>query len=240
MVRDLAPILGRRLSFAVVPNWHAVWPLAAHPDYCQLVREFSEELLLHGYFHRRLRGRGATSLLVDGSDEMNGFDADDTRRALHLGQRAFTDAFGEPARGFLAPAWQRGHVKLSDAKGAGLQYVLGFFSVETAGQKLPLATWTWDCGRLGWLGHIGHALGPAFRSIGGGTPSLAIHPRDLERGYWPKILRLIRDLLEAGYEPTTIARLLDRQSPEDSSDPTTPLANRGLIAPRARERTSLS
>ena len=27
MIRDLAPLLGRRLSFGVVPNWHGEWPL---------------------------------------------------------------------------------------------------------------------------------------------------------------------------------------------------------------------
>src|SRR5688572_16818606 len=110
MIRDLEPLLGRRLSFAVVPNWHGEWPLAAHPDYCRLVRESSEELLLHGCFHRRERGRGAVSLLVGGDDEMNGLGLDETHGVLQRGQRVFTDAFGEPARGFLAPAWQRGHV----------------------------------------------------------------------------------------------------------------------------------
>jgi hypothetical protein len=36
-----------------------------------------------------------------------------------------------------------------------------------------------------------------------GVPSLAIHPRDLQRGFWPKILRLTEELLEAGSEPVT-------------------------------------
>ncbi len=47
MVRDLAPLLGRRLSFGVVPDWHGEWALTAHHDYCRLVQESSEELLLH-------------------------------------------------------------------------------------------------------------------------------------------------------------------------------------------------
>ena len=29
MLRDLAPLLGRRLSLGVVPNWQGQWPLAA-------------------------------------------------------------------------------------------------------------------------------------------------------------------------------------------------------------------
>ena len=94
MIRDLAPLLGRRLSFGVVPDWYGEWPLTAHPDYCRLVRESSEELLLHGYFHQRQRGWGPTTLLAEGCDEMNGLDPEETRRTarartacLHRGLR---------------------------------------------------------------------------------------------------------------------------------------------------------
>src|SRR5687767_7856018 len=110
MIRDLAPLLGRRFSLGVVPDWHGEWPLAAHPGYCRLLQDASGELLLHGYFHRRQRGWGPTTWLTEASDEMNGLDAQATRRTLDRGQRVFTEVFGAPARGFLAPAWQRGHV----------------------------------------------------------------------------------------------------------------------------------
>jgi hypothetical protein len=209
MIRDLAPLVGRRLSTGVVPNWHGEWPLAAHPDYCRLVREASEELLLHGYFHRRRRGWGPTTWWTRGSDEMNGLDPEETRRTLERGQRVFTEVFGEPSRGFLAPAWQLGHVPPGNGNTVGLEHVLGFFSLEScAGRSVPLATWTWDCGRWGWLGHVGHGIGSLLRSLNGRVPALAIHPTDLERGFWPKILRLTRELLETGYEPSTLAGLL--------------------------------
>jgi len=105
MLRDLAPLLGRRLSFAVVPDWHGEWPLAAHRDYCRRVQEGSEQLLLHGCFHRRQRGWGPTTWLAERSDEMKGLDRDETRRTLEQGQRVFTEVFGEPARhGSLADA----------------------------------------------------------------------------------------------------------------------------------------
>jgi peptidoglycan/xylan/chitin deacetylase (PgdA/CDA1 family) len=216
MVRDLAPLVGRRFSFGVVPDWYGEWPLAAHPDYCRLVQEASEELLLHGYFHRRQRGWGITTLLTDGSDEMNGLDAEETRRTLERGQRVFTAVFGEPARGFLAPAWQRGHVRPGNGNTPGLDHVLGFFSLEScAGRRVPLSTWTWDCGRWGWLGHIGHGAGWLLQSLDRGVPVLAIHPGDLARGFWPKILRLTRQLLVAGYEPSTVAGLLEADDVED-------------------------
>ena len=212
MLRDLAPLVGRRLSFGVVPDWHGAWPLSAHPAYCALLREGGEELLLHGYFHRRAsgQGRGPTTWLAEGADEMNGLDAGETRRTLERGQRVLTDVFGEPARGFLAPGWQRGHVRATNVASLGLEHVVGFFSLQSrSGRRVPLATWTWDCGRWGWLGHAGHGVGWLSQSLARGVPTLAIHPRDLARGFWPAILRLTRELLAAGYAPSTIAGLLE-------------------------------
>jgi hypothetical protein len=225
MMRDLAPLVGRRLSCAIVPDWHGAWPLAAHPDYCRLVEESAEELLLHGYFHRRRHGWGITTLLTGGSDEMNGLDRDETRRTLDRGQRVFTEVFGAPAHGFLAPGWQQGHVRPGNGHSLGidipgcdngrLDHVLGFFALQSStGRSVPLATWTWDCGRWGWLGHVGHGIGWLRHSLHRGVPVLAIHPLDLERGFWPRILRLTRELLETGYEPSTLTALLEASDVE--------------------------
>ena len=208
IIRSLAPILGRRFSVAVVPDWHGEWPLTAHPDYCRMVKACSEERLLHGYFHQRRRGWGPITLLA-GSDEMNGMDPEETQRTLERGQRVFTDVFAEPARGFLAPAWQLGHLR-SVRLQADLSHALGFFSLASAaGRRVPLATWSWDCGRWGGLGHLGHGIGWLLHSMNRGVPTLAIHPRDLERGFLPKIVRLTQQLLDAGYEPSTPARVID-------------------------------
>jgi hypothetical protein len=215
MIRDLAPLLGRRLSFAVVPNWHGEWPLASHPDYCRLVQESADELLLHGYFHQRRRGWGPIALFAGRPDEMNGLTFDDTRRILARGQRDFTNVFGSPASGFLAPAWQRGRVSLADRSLPELDHVLGFFSLESrAGHRIPLATWTWDCGRWPWLGHVGHGVGWLLHSLGRRVPMLAIHPADLARGFWPAILGVTTLLLEGGYEPSTVATLLEANDVE--------------------------
>jgi uncharacterized protein len=215
MIRDLAPLVGRRLTFGVVPDWYGDWPLAAHPDYCRMLGENSAELLLHGCFHRRRRGWGPITWLAGGSDEMNGLDLAGTRLALEHGQRVLAEVFGGPARGFLAPAWQRGSVRIRDGDALGLEYVLGFLSLQSrAGAHVPLSTWSWDCGRWGWLGHIGHGIGRLLQSLDRGVPVLAIHPHDISRGFWPKILRLVGELLENGYEPSTPARLLEASNAE--------------------------
>jgi hypothetical protein len=213
MVRDLAPLVGRRLSFGVVPNWHGQWPLAMHSDYCRLLQENANELLLHGYFHQRGHGCGPVSMLTGGSDEMNGLDADATRQTIERGQRDFVKAFGAPARGFLAPGWQAGQVSLRTGTAPELDHVLGFFSLESRrGQRVPLATWAWDCGRWGWLGHVGHAAGRLAQALSHSVPVLAIHPRDIDRGFWPKALQLTEELLERGYEPSSLEALLDAEA----------------------------
>jgi Uncharacterized protein conserved in bacteria (DUF2334) len=210
IIRELAPLLGRRLAIGVVPDWHGEWPLVAHRDYCRLVRENSDELLLHGYFHRRQRGWGLTALFAGNCDEMNGLDPDETRRTLERGQCVFTDVFGEPARAFLAPAWQLGRVRVGEVDTSGLEHVLGFFSLESRnGRRVPLATFTWDCSRWAWSGHVGHGIGRLVQSMDRGVPTLAIHPRDVERGFWPKIRRLTEELLEQGYEPSTPSELIE-------------------------------
>ena len=215
IIRDLAPLIGRRLSFGVVPNWHGAWPLTTYPAYCRLVIENSEEILLHGYFHRRQQGRGPTTWLTNGCDEMNGQNREETRRTIDRGQRVFTEVFGAPARGFLAPGWQSGSVHPSDEGTPGLDHALGFFSLQAStGRSVPLATWSWDCGRWGWLGHVGHGIGWALQNLGRRVPTLAIHPRDIARGFWPRILRLTQELIDAGYRPTTATDLLESSDAE--------------------------
>jgi hypothetical protein len=216
IIRDLAPLVGRRISAGVVPDWHGAWPLARHRDYCRLIQDSADEILLHGYFHRRQRGRGPTTLLAERCDEMNGLDTDETRRMLERGQRVFGDVFGQRARGFLAPGWQRGHVRAGHGEAAGhVEHVLGFFALEScSGHRISLATWTWDCGRWGFLGHLGHGFGSLRHALTRGTPALAIHPRDIERGFWPKILRLTEALLRRGYAPSTVAGLLESHDAE--------------------------
>jgi hypothetical protein len=149
------------------------------------------------------------SLLAERSDEMNGLGIVETRQVLERGQQVLTEIFGQPARGFIAPAWQRGHVRATHVSSLKLEYVVGFFSLESAGgRSIPLATWTWDCGRWGWLGHLGHGAGRLSQTLGRGVPVFAIHPRDMQRGFWPRILTLVQEFLDAGFEPATTSRVL--------------------------------
>ena len=123
-----------------------------------------------------------------------------------------------------ASAMSRRSFAKADAWGTGMPWVGArprFFSLESRdGRKVHVATWSWDCGRWGWLGHLGQGIGWLSQSLDHRVPTLAIHPRDLERGFWPSILRLTQKLLETGYEPSTPAGLLERSKrPRDRSEP---------------------
>jgi hypothetical protein len=59
-----------------------------------------------------------------------------------------------------------------------------------------------------------HNATPAYAGLLGffslqSSAGRTVHPRDLERGLWPKILRLTERLLQGGFEPSTPARLLE-------------------------------
>lgn len=209
MLRDLAPLIDRRVSAGVVPDWHGKWPLTAHPDFCEFVRAQTSEVLVHGHRHTRTHGVGLVSLLAERSDEMNGVRAQDASQFLIQAKQKLTRTFGGAIRGFLPPAWQRGHANDEAFRDAGLEYVLGYFRLESFSQQhIPLSTFSWDCGWWSALGLVGHTFGELQHAIGRGTPSLAIHPRDINRGYWPLVLRTVERLLKAGYTPTTPGRLI--------------------------------
>ena len=206
IIRGLTPLIANSFSIAVVPDWDDSWPLAGSPDYCRMLAASAEQLLLHGYRHRRMHGSGIVSLLAERRDEMSGLDEEATRRTLDTACSAFDAAFGHRPTGFVPPAWQRGRVRPGPA--CGFDHVLGFFSLDAGHRSVPLATWSWDCGRWGWLGHIGHCVGSLSRKVRKGVPSIALHPRDVERGFMPDFLRVIHALLDAGHVPSTPARVL--------------------------------
>jgi hypothetical protein len=114
-----------------------------------------------------------------------------------------------PIRGFVAPAWQPGPVTPALLNSCGLDYALGFWSLDCAGTRLPLAVWSWDCGNIAALGLAGEALGWLRRALRpDAVPCVVLHPRDVTRGYLARALNLIRRLQTAGLRPVLPATFL--------------------------------
>ena len=148
------------------------------------------------------------------------------------------EVFGAPARGFLAPAWQLGHVRWRNANTLDFKHVFGFFSDSSHGTH---EGFRWRPG----TGTAVAGAGTGKSAIGSGgcfSPSTAEFlpwrfTLRLERAFWPKILRH-EEVLDTRVGPTRPAMLLEATSQPGVSRWS---GERGPPTPRfARSRRSAS
>lgn len=114
--------VGVRPALLVVPNFHARWPLAEHPEYAARLRSLQErghEIYLHGFFHKAglsaaapgedgkpagLRRAFAQRVQSGGEAEMSDVSRAEAIRRLDDGERVLREA-GLRIDGYVAPAW---------------------------------------------------------------------------------------------------------------------------------------
>jgi predicted deacetylase len=199
----LRPLVGRALAGAVVPRWGGMPLPAGAAVWDRLAQDAFGELLLHGLTHTRLGGCSPVALLTGGANELSGLTPAQAVDRLRQGQADMAARFGATARGFVAPAWQPGPVTPRLLPFCGLVYSVGLRSLRVPGLPiLPLAVWSWDCGRVAALGLLGEALGRARQAArGDAVPCVVLHPADVQRGFLPRALRTIERLLGAGRRP---------------------------------------
>lgn len=203
----LEPLVGARLSAGVVPRWGGR-PLRAGDE--RLVAGRAEEILLHGWSHRRERGYGAISLLTGRADEFSGLRPEVARSMLAAGRGALSDRLGVAVEGFLPPAYQLGPVGPRTLAAAGLRYRVGWGSAaDVEGGFVRLATRIWDVSPLATLSRAAAAVGHVADLRRGAIPTITIHPFDVRRGFLPHALAAVRAQLAIGRAPALIRDLLD-------------------------------
>lgn len=210
MADALMPLLGRQWSAAVVPGWHGDRLTPEDRPFLESVQERFGEILLHGFSHRRDTGRGLVSAITGGQDEFNGLSLEETADKLRDGQVVIKEFFGAPARGFIAPTFQRGRLTPALLREHGMEFLVGYRCIDFADQtRVPIATWCWDvgdprplCVAGDWYGHLRMRL---YRNL---IPCLALHPADIDRGFLPRIVRLIESLREQEREPILLETCL--------------------------------
>lgn len=210
ILSQLQPLLQEQISAALVPCWHGASLAQAGVDFYQQLGQFGEHLL-HGYEHRRLNGTGWVSWLTNQADEFASLSRYETEARLGQGQQIFKAVLGIEAEGFIPPAWQWGHINPTLLSRYGLRFGVGFHAVyQVEGKSWPLATWSWDAGRIAslgwvtyWVGFLRWFLRPRA------TPCLVFHPSDEKRGFLPLGVRLVRSFLERGYRPLLVRNLVD-------------------------------
>lgn len=208
IVETLLPIVGHQLSVAVVPCWQGCSSGNRGEGYRELLG-LARERLLHGWTHQSRDSWRPVSLLTGRAGEFRGLDAATIHQRIKAAQAEFTELTGEVAQGLLPPAWQ---LPIRSTELPSLRFVMRFRRLECcydANRVLPLVTWSWDWGRLGWLSRGGELIGSllSWRDPTA-IPCIAIHPADVSRGCLPHAVRVIRQLIDSGHEPTTATELM--------------------------------
>lgn len=204
----LHPILGWKMSAAIVPRWHGHLDCRSNVAYHDLVMQFSERLL-HGWTHQSSTRLRPLSLLTNCADEFSRLDETTILARLESAQADFRDLTGRNAEGFLPPAWQ---FPIRASRLPSLKFVMRFGclqSCQSERRNQPLATSSWDWGRLSLLGYPGEWIGRLRQRIHqSAIPCIAIHPVDVRRGHFDRAVRLIETLKRRGYHPVTASELM--------------------------------
>ena len=111
---ELCAAIEARPALLVVPNFHGVWPLREHPEFCARLRALQaegHEIYLHGMFHRaraterRTLGWFWAQRIVSGGEaEFRDLTQGEAEGFLVDGEATLESA-GLRIDGFVAPAW---------------------------------------------------------------------------------------------------------------------------------------
>ena len=210
IIKQLSALLNQQISVAVVPCWHGTSLSSSDQTFIDFIKENSKEILLHGYTHQKVGKPDILSLLTGNSNELTGLSEQVIRQRLHWGQATLQEFFGNPARGFIPPAWQQGRATLKLLSEYGIEYYLGMTRIQSVkGKSVPLATWSWDVGSIAPLGYLGEGFGYLlFATPRPAIPCVVFHPLDVERGFLNRGERLVQKLLDEGRNPIVFHELL--------------------------------
>lgn len=210
ILRELEPLVGSRVAAAVVPSWHGGAANVADHSFWEAVNNSFQEVLLHGYRHWNDKTATCLSLLTGSADEFSRLTEVECEARIAAGLEMMNGHLSKRVVGFLPPAWQRGQATSAVLLRHGLRFVLGMHGLEFVGHgTIPLATWSWDCGRIGWLGRIAEAYGSLqFRWQPQALPTIAIHPSDVSRGFLSRAVLTCQRLLAEGRHPVLAVDLL--------------------------------
>ena len=208
LLDQLQPWVGTRISVAVTPCAFGRPWTDEDGALARRVQALSHELLLHGFTHQSTTSRWL-SRHIEHADEFHGRERREAEGRIRSGLQMLRQQFTRTVRGFVPPGWHMGPITARSLRECGLDFAVRWTAVETvSGWRQPLATLSWDCGPVRATGYAGELFGKMTAMLLRGVPCIVVHPRDLERGFLPRIIRCLRKLLDAGRRPTQFAELI--------------------------------
>ena len=203
ILAELAEWGVRKVSLLVIPDHHCKGHVLDDPDFCAWLRgraEAGDEIVMHGYFHRRdqkagetLRDKLTTRYYTAGEGEFFDIAGADALRIVSQARQEFRKIGLDP-QGFVAPAWLLSEGADRALQRLGIAYttrISGVFDyttgVQHASQSLVWSTrsWTRRIGSGLWNAYLFRRLQacPLLR--------IGIHPPDVKhRAVWQQIKAL--------------------------------------------------
>ncbi|MEM8530320.1 MAG: DUF2334 domain-containing protein [Chloroflexota bacterium] len=206
MFEALQQLVGNLITAAVVPSWHGhSGTNKVTSVLVQLIKAYCADVFLHGFTHLSEQRYHPLSWLTERANEFSRLDCNTATDRLAQGQQWMDTWFGRPARGFVPPAWQFGPLTPDILQAHGFHHWMAYTRLVVAQTQYPLATWSWDAGRVAALGLVGEAVGNIqYRFEQQRLPCVVFHPNDVARGYFVRGLRLIERFLQRGYQPLLV------------------------------------
>ena len=209
ILTELEALGVQTVSLLVIPDHHCKGHLLDDPEFCAWLRDRvvkGDEVVLHGYFHRRdqragetFREKLTTRYYTAGEGEFFDITGADALRVVSQARQEFRKVGLDP-QGFVAPAWllsdgadralQRLGIAYTTRIGGVFDYTTG---VNHASQSLVWSSRSWvrRCASRLWNAHLFwrlHAC-PLVR--------IGIHPPDVgHRAIWRQIKALTAKALE--------------------------------------------
>ena len=208
IINNITPLVENIMTVAVIPQSYGIpWRCEDQDLICEL-RERTTEILLHGLTHRRVGNCSPFSFLIEKADELVGLSVSETETLLKKGQHIMKNMFGSPAKGFVPPGWQFGKVTKTVLGKHNIDFAISLhYIIDTSGHRIPLATW--------FSGYVGEIVGYTLCMRKDVVPCIVLHPKDVQRGFLPRGLRLIRSFIEQGYCPISFQDIYLRVNRQD-------------------------
>jgi predicted deacetylase len=209
-------------ALLVVPNWHGVWPLEAHPVFVDWIKARASdgaEILLHGERHdeeglpRGLRDEWRARGRAAGDAEFLTLDEAAARIRVARGLERLRKLGLNPT-GFVPPVWLAREATYQAAAEAGLRFSEDSRCVRLLPSKVripsPVLRWSTRTTARAW-GSVAVAKARSLLQRRADVPRIALHPTDLDHA------ATARSLLR------TLDRWLTWHRPGSYADLTTPL-----------------
>lgn len=218
-----------RMAMLVVPDHWGQAPLASAPAFQRRLRGWAEagvDMFVHGWFHKDAGHHSGIAAwkgahMTAGEGEFLGLDAATAAQRIADGRALIEDITGQPAAGFIAPAWLYGAGARAALVASGLPMAEDHFRVWSPadGKVLargPVVTWATRsrarmASSLAFAALARHALQPLR------VARVAVHPGD---AHCPPVLDSIDRTLSAlrrGRTTASYRQLLDRGGNEAPS-----------------------